>query len=251
MYVHEAGYEADRNIIILAFAGTDPSSLANWVDDLKYTFTAYPPCASTGCLVHQGFYDTYVSIQMQVFEAVHAMQVAFPTASVLVTGHSLGAHRASLSLFCPIRTWMIAIIQMCISPLDDLRLLLLCDPGAALALFAQLELTVAGVPMVPDRMFSFGQPRVGNAAFVAYAHTQMGPQYRLTHWRDPIPHICLESLGFLSLPNEIFYTEDEASWINCHDNITAEDDSCSNQFYLYLSYSDHLHYARYNLLDAC
>ncbi len=46
------GYDADANEILIAFSGTDPFSIQNWIDDLDFFKTPYPLC--NGCEVHEG-----------------------------------------------------------------------------------------------------------------------------------------------------------------------------------------------------
>ncbi|PAV63012.1 hypothetical protein WR25_03903 [Diploscapter pachys] len=59
------------------------------------------------------------------------------------------------------------------------------------------------------RMITFGQPRTGNKEY-ADAHDKMIPyKYRITHHRDPIPHLPVDGLeGYHHHLAEIFYNND-------------------------------------------
>jgi predicted lipase len=46
-------------------------------------------------------------------------------------------------------------------------------------------------------LYTFGMPRIGNERFAEYAHSMYPKAYRVTHWRDPVPHIPLEDMGFI------------------------------------------------------
>lgn len=82
-------YDPDANEIIVAFSGTDPLSIRNWIDDINFVKVDYPYCA--GCEVHKGFYNTFQSVQEQVQNLTASYMSQYPGATLTVTGHSLGA----------------------------------------------------------------------------------------------------------------------------------------------------------------
>ena len=82
------GYDADANEVIVSFSGTNPLSIQNWIDDLDFFQTPYPYC--DGCQVHRGFYNTYLSVDSQVKDLVKNFTSQHPTATLAITGHSLG-----------------------------------------------------------------------------------------------------------------------------------------------------------------
>jgi predicted lipase len=96
-YINDAngyvGYDSEANEIIIAFSGTNPLSIQNWIDDLDFFQTPYPYCAA--CAVHRGFYDTYLSVDSQMKDLVKNFTSQYPSASLAITGHSLGAAMAA------------------------------------------------------------------------------------------------------------------------------------------------------------
>jgi putative lipase involved disintegration of autophagic bodies len=75
-----------QNLIYVAFRGS--TSAQDWLGNFQVGFTAYSHCIP--CEVHNGFYDAEQSVISTVIENVKAMQQMYPTAPVVVTGHSLG-----------------------------------------------------------------------------------------------------------------------------------------------------------------
>ncbi|KAF4983036.1 hypothetical protein FZEAL_1461 [Fusarium zealandicum] len=58
--------------------------------------------------------------------------------------------------------------------------------GGAVATLAAANLRAAGVPI---DIFTFGAPRLGNAALSTFISNQAGGEYRVTHGRDPVPRL--------------------------------------------------------------
>jgi predicted lipase len=86
-------YDPAKNEVIVAFSGTDPLSVANWIDDIDTKKTAYPYCS--GCEVHDGFYRTFQSVSATVLNLTKSMLSSHSGAKLFVTGHSLGAAMAA------------------------------------------------------------------------------------------------------------------------------------------------------------
>jgi len=166
------GYDPFARTVIVAFAGTDPLRLQNWIDDLNFIKTDYPNCE--GCKVHKGFYNQYSRVQTQIVQAASSFIAADPKATLQVTGHSMGA---ALSVLCGI----------------DLQH----------RLGKQVE-----------TLYNYGLPRVGNAAFATYAQAELN-LFRLTHNRDPVPHLPTESMGFRHPAFEVFYNEANSAYKIC------------------------------------
>ena len=77
--------------------------------------------------------------------------------------------------------------------------------GGALAVHAALDLVSIKVPV--NTLYTFGAPRVGDTAFSKWfdQFAKIPNRYRVTHGRDPVPHLPPENFGFLHSPGEIFY----------------------------------------------
>ena len=80
--------------------------------------------------------------------------------------------------------------------------------------------------------FSFGSPRLGNAAFAAYfekVRDAAGARsYRVTHAEDVIPHLPQRLLNFLHVPGELWQANDTVALVACSDSASAEDPNCSD-----------------------
>lgn len=86
-------YDPTANEIVISFSGTDPLSIANWIDDIDTLKEDYPYCAN--CQVHEGFYHAYQSVDASVKSLLNSFMQSYPTATIAVTGHSLGAAMAA------------------------------------------------------------------------------------------------------------------------------------------------------------
>lgn len=99
---------------------------------------------------------------------------------------------------------------------------------------------------------TFGSPRVGNAAFrdahyAAMAHPEGDggqgggggggpgagagaavPCWRVTHYRDMVPHLPQEALGYRHVATEVYYNEANTAYRVC-DDAEAEDPQCSDR----------------------
>jgi hypothetical protein len=190
------GYDPSANEIVVSFAGTNPLSIKNWIDDLDYFKTTYGHCST--CSVHRGFYESYLAVNSDIMLAVQRLSSTHSTASLAVTGHSL---------------------------------------GASLAVLCAAELTVAGFKV--NHVYTFGQPRVGDANFEKWYFSKLPFHYRVVHHMDPVPHLPLQAMGFQHMPTEIFYKDSPDQYQVC---VGPEDDTCSDQYLADLLITDHLNY---------
>jgi predicted lipase len=56
--------------------------------------------------------------------------------------------------------------------------------------------------------YNYGCPRVGDAKFTVWFNQLYGKDHfkaRVTHRRDPVPHLPFEDWGFLHVNTEVFY----------------------------------------------
>ncbi|CAI9118737.1 OLC1v1020342C3 [Oldenlandia corymbosa var. corymbosa] len=145
------GVADDLNAFVIAFRGTQEKSLQNWVEDLywKQLDIDYP--GIDNAMVHHGFYTAYhnTTLRPGILSALERGKELFGDLKIMVTGHSM---------------------------------------GGAMAAFCALDLVVnTGAKDV--QVVTFGQPRIGNAAFASY-YSQMVPYtFRITHEHDIVPHL--------------------------------------------------------------
>ena len=216
------GVAAATNEVVVAFHGSE--GLENWLEDfdieLVPTNASIPgtPCAS--CLVSRGFsVDTYATVRAQLIAAVRAaLALAGPGALLVVTGHSL---------------------------------------GAAIAEVATLDLLAAELPPHAGLThYSFGTPRVGNAAWAAAvsaaaAASRPDSYYRVVHALDPVPRLPPhEILDYVHPPREVWYSENSSSFVVCSAD-SGEDPACSDSD-VPVGAADHTHYLNVTLgSEAC
>jgi predicted lipase len=180
-----------QNTLYIVFRGS--TSIPDWIGNIDTLLNPYPNCPTsnssstlsshnnlnpnrevaydvtkdkTDCYVHKGFYHDEQAIYNSTIASILALQALHPTASLVVTGHSLGAAMATLLALDLLPHWT------CIGSAG-------CVPSSV-------------------KLINFGSPRVGNEAFAAYAsqvlgesdaEAQGGGKYRLTHYRDVVPHL--------------------------------------------------------------
>ncbi|XP_039019663.1 lipase ZK262.3-like [Hibiscus syriacus] len=144
------GVAKDINAIIIAFRGTQDNSIQNWVKDLfwKQLDLNYP--GMPNAMVHHGFYTAYhnTTIRAGILYAVKKAQEFYGDLDIMITGHSM---------------------------------------GGAIASFCALDLTV-NHEAKNIQVITFGQPRIGNAAFASYG--KLVPNtIRVTNEHDIVPHL--------------------------------------------------------------
>lgn len=155
-----------------------------------------------GCEVHAGFLGAYLDLRDSIVPSLIDLYYNHPGAKIAVLGHSL---------------------------------------GAAIATFAFVDI-YQQIQRV-DYFFTFGSPRVGNPNFATFVNSLNTEAFkaRITHNEDPVPHLPLDSMGFLHIDREVFYVEDNSEFTICAEN--QEDPMCANQFHIISeSISDHMEY---------
>ena len=209
-------FDSSTNQIVLSIAGTDPLNIKEWIDDLNFFKTNYDLCEEYGdskCEVHQGFLAAYDLAKEEVRVAIHEYVNAFPTATVMVTGHSL---------------------------------------GAALAVLAALDLQLTqGINI--ETVYTFGQPRIGDKNFAEFAVDNLMEfrlthyQDPVPH----LPPQKLLLVPFFHHPStEVFYSQLNSlgDYKVCTDP-SGEDKKCSNKFLLDVNIFNHLDYVGFNFID--
>jgi predicted lipase len=90
------GYHPSTSAIYVVFRGTQ--TLQNWITDLKFAKADYPYPRCSGCEVHKGFYQAEQAVINDVLAEVKRLRGLYPSYQVVVTGHSLGAALAQLTV---------------------------------------------------------------------------------------------------------------------------------------------------------
>ena len=192
------GLAAATNEVVVAFHGSE--GVENWLENFDVEFvpanlSVAAPCP--GCLISRGFsLDTYATVRVALLAAVRAtLALAGPGALLVVSGHSLGAAIAE-----------VATLDLLGSDLP---------PHAGLA------------------HYSFGTPRVGNAAWASTLHAAASASrpdsyFRIVHALDPVPRLPpAVLLGYAHPPREVWYSENSSSFVVCSAD-SGEDPACSD-----------------------
>jgi len=87
------GYRPSDSAIYVVYRGS--TSISDWVNNLDVITTDYSKCS--GCTVHKGFYKAEQGIIAKITAEVQRLKSKFPSYTVVVTGHSLGAALATLT----------------------------------------------------------------------------------------------------------------------------------------------------------
>ncbi|KAJ7240164.1 alpha/beta-hydrolase [Mycena haematopus] len=144
--------------------------------------------------VHAGFLDAYNDVADIVLSAVKAQVKRFPSYSVVVTGHSL---------------------------------------GGALAALGGVSVKIA-LPKVALKLYTFGQPRTGDAKWAAFAESTIGAGniFRGVHTYDGVPTIIPRFLGYEHHSTEYWQFEDPGLFTSDPTTVQQcsgeEDPSCSD-----------------------
>jgi len=172
---------------VIAFRGTD--SLSGWAEDFEsLTLAEFPGCSFNGkpCGVGLGFLEIYQSVSKRIQGQLSAIGCTTST-PLFVTGHSLGAALATLTLFD----------------------------------FTRLGYNVA-------KAYTFGQPRVGDAAFASAFNRAMvwTPVFRVTKRDDPFVYLPSRD-PFHHVGTEVYYRGDTTEGYRICDG-SGEDATCQD-----------------------
>ncbi|RGB28340.1 Alpha/Beta hydrolase protein [Rhizophagus diaphanus] len=182
----------EKQLIVVAFRGTVPGSIKNYITDFIITHDSWE--LAPGTLVHRGFLYAWEQIQPQVTDDLLKLIRENPDYKVGFTGHSLGAALATFSA------------------LD--------------AIYKAPELANN------EKLFlsTFGQPRVGDEKFAKFVDERIKAVRTIVRG-DPIPRMPpswpIPFIGYYRHFGEELYIvnpdQDPAAFIEC----SAEDPQCS------------------------
>ncbi|XP_048234939.1 lipase [Ricinus communis] len=214
------GVAKNLNAVVIAFRGTQEHSIQNWVEDLfwKQLDLNYP--GMPDAMVHHGFYSAYhnTTLRPGILNAVKRAKDYYGDLDIMVTGHSM---------------------------------------GGAMAAFCALDLTVNHEPK-NVMVMTFGQPRIGNAAFSFYYRQHVPNTIRVTHEHDIVPHLppyysYFPQKTYHHFPREVWlYNIGVGSLVYRVEKVcdgTGEDPDCSRSV-SGTSVSDHLHYYGVDLMGT-
>ncbi|CAL5061129.1 unnamed protein product [Urochloa decumbens] len=204
------GVAHNLNSIVIAIRGTQENSVQNWIKDMiwKQLDLSYPNMPNAK--VHSGFFSLYNNtiLRLAITSAVHKARKTYGDINVIVTGHSMGGAMAS---FCAL----------------DLAMKLGSDSV---------------------QLMTFGQPRVGNAAFASYFAKYVPNTIRVTHGHDIVPHLppyfsFLSHLTYHHFPREVWVHDSEGNTTEKICDNSGEDPDCCRCVSMFsLSIQDHFTY---------
>ncbi|KAJ2899160.1 hypothetical protein IWW38_001101 [Coemansia aciculifera] len=178
------------------------TTLMDWVAD----FTVVPhswPDQIDGSAVHSGFLYAYNAAASKIKSVVAELLQKYPDYKLVLTGHSLGGAQATL-----------AAVDF-----------------------------VTEQPEWADRLelYTYGQPRVGNAAFSNWLSKQSFPIFRTVYRGDLVAQVPLIAMGFQHQAQEVWYASGGAQTKFCGSD--AENYECQNSLSpLQWSAMNHLQY---------
>jgi Lipase (class 3) len=225
------GVQESTQRIWIVYRGTE--SYTNWLDDAEARLVdaEYTDCAE--CEVHRGFKKCHDATIATVMNAAKTLHNQYPSFSIIVR----------MSIFCFHFPLLICSVKK-----NDLQVVG-HSLGAALANLALVDLLLEGYTplhysvrstcttwyihnlLLTHRflchiLYQFGSPRVGNDAFSAYVKSLITSAQRITHYKDPVPHLPYESLNYVHIINEVY--EDENHIL--HACVGNDDPHCAEQW---------------------
>ena len=100
--------------------------------------------------------------------------------------------------------------------------------GASCAQLLAMELERNSIQTI---IYNYGQPRVGDAKYAAFANKKIPQYYRTTHNKDIVPHLPpSDIMGYLHSCREIF--EDGNGKLTLCSEVNCEDPKCAEQYKL-------------------
>jgi hypothetical protein len=220
-----------QKIIVVAFKGTNPSDIIDWIDDLESLESYNTPCNLGHGITFNGsvgFCGYYTSLQaLGLANAVLAQVSQYPSYTLYVTGHSLGGAAAAIHIADLLSAWS----------------------GGNKNL----------------RLYTFGEPRVGDMTFpnLISAYSFANQIFRVVHENDIVPHLppccltisnnCPTTAGCpYQHPVEEWYDNSMvpgSTWKACS-TTNGEDPTCSDS-QIDVSIPDHLVYFGLDVGSGC
>ncbi|KAK6058270.1 triacylglycerol lipase [Cooperia oncophora] len=193
----------EQKAIVLSFRGT--AGLQQLLQEINKTVFLNLASWFFGGRISRYFSDAFSNVWSSgLGENFFSLQKQYPQHEIWVTGHSLGGSLASLAA----------------SFLVGSRI---ADPSKV-------------------KLVTFGQPRTGDSRFSEMHNSQLEYSFRVTHWRDIVPHIPMGPLGgYFHHRQEAFYKNEMKpdDFKICNEGEAAE---CSDGLWFTASIDEHTHY---------
>jgi len=110
--------------------------------------------------------------------------------------------------------------------------------GAAVAQLIGMELSAIDIK---NKIYNFGQPRIGDKKYASFVNNISEELARFTHNKDMVPHVPPQEIGYLHSCGEIF--EDKSGNLKECSSADCEDQKCSDQYRLsQTNIQDHMIY---------
>ncbi|KAJ2735722.1 hypothetical protein IW152_001360 [Coemansia sp. BCRC 34962] len=162
------------------------TTLKDWVTNFQIVPTPWPAHIN-GSAVHSGFLYAYSAGASKIKAVVAGLAQKYPDYKIVLTGHSLGGAQATL-----------AAVDIASEHPEWVN---------------RLEL------------YTYGQPRVGNAAFSDWLSKQPFPIFRAVYREDVVAQVPLRSMGFQHQAQEVWYNSNTQTTFCGSD---AENPTCQN-----------------------
>ncbi|KAJ1912475.1 hypothetical protein IWQ60_009651 [Tieghemiomyces parasiticus] len=190
--------------IILSFEGSNVQSIVTYIQDIRFKQVAWPPGVD-GSAVHNGFLDSMTASAAQAMAALQQQIAKTPEYRISITGHSLGAAQA--------------------------------------VLFVTYLATHQPAWLSRTTVYTYGQPRVGNAAFAVYYQGLGVPTTRVVNKNDIVTRLAPRWTHYAQQGNEVWIRPSDGSVVACAAVVPAENPNCSaGQSVIDLRITDHLQY---------
>ncbi|KAJ2494037.1 hypothetical protein IWW37_000115 [Coemansia sp. RSA 2050] len=162
------------------------TTLKDWVTNFQIVPTPWPAHIN-GSAVHSGFLYAYSAGASKIKAVVAGLAQKYPDYKIVLTGHSLGGAQATL-----------AAVDIASEHPEWVN---------------RLEL------------YTYGQPRVGNAAFSDWLSKQPFSIFRAVYREDVVAQVPLRSMGFQHQAQEVWYNSNTQTTFCGSD---AENPTCQN-----------------------